>query len=283
MPWLDGVWHASDVVPFDVTDRGLLLGDGVFDTALVLAGGMVWRRAHVARLVAAAATLGFAVAPARIEAAIDRLLVGAGHGALRVTATRGPGQRGLAPPADARPTILASLAPLNAALLFRPVSLQPAAIRRNETSPTAGLKSLGYLDAVLASGAARDAGSDDALFLNTQGRLACTSVGNVFALFGDRLVTPPLADGVVAGIVRSVLLDTCGDLGLVGVERSLELHDLRQASAIFVTNSLRLVSPVSALGEHEFVPSPVVEAIARHVGRLVRDEADFDPFRLAPA
>ena len=130
---------------------------------------------------------------------------------------------------------------------------------------------------MLASGAARDAGYDDALFLNTQGRVACAGIGNVFALFGDRLVTPPARDGVIDGIVRDVLLRTCGDLGLGAGERSLELDDLRQAQALLVTNSLRLVSPVTALDERIYPSSPRVKAVATHVARLVHEETGVDP------
>ena len=57
MPWFDGTLYAETTVPFDCTDRGLLLGDGVFDTALVLGGAMVWREAHLARLAAGCQTL----------------------------------------------------------------------------------------------------------------------------------------------------------------------------------------------------------------------------------
>ncbi len=79
MPWLDAAWQAAgwtdgDRVPLDAADRGLLLGDGVFDTSLVLGGRMVWREAHVARLLAACRTLGFEVDPACVGAAIEAVL-----------------------------------------------------------------------------------------------------------------------------------------------------------------------------------------------------------------
>lgn len=271
MPWLDGTLHEGNVVPFDVADRGLLLGDGVFDTSLVLGGRMVWRQAHIDRLVASALVLGFAVEPARIEAAIDAVLVGVREGALRITCTRGPGPRGLAPPADPRPTLLASVAPLAATTMFAPMTLQVTAIRRNETSPASRLKSLGYLDAVLACGAARKAGYDDALFLDTRGHIACTSIGNVFALAGDTLVTPPLGDGVVAGTMRGILLRGCGAIGLKALEASLTLDDLLRADCVFVTNSLRLVAPVKSVGERTFEIARV-RSIAAHVAKLLEEE-----------
>ena len=124
MFWLDGTLYPTSRVSFDVADRGLLLGDGVFDTSLVLAGTMVWRPAHVARLVAAAATLGLRGRPRpHIAAGIDAVLDQASHGTLRVTVTRGAGPRGLAPPADPKPSILVALAPLRPQALFAPLKL----------------------------------------------------------------------------------------------------------------------------------------------------------------
>lgn len=281
MPWLDGALHESSVVPFDVADRGLLLGDGVFDTSLVLAGTMVWRQAHVARLVAAAKAIGFAVDPARIEAAVDAVVAEGSRGSLRLTVTRGAGPRGLAPPVDPKPTILATLSPLRAAALFAPLKLHVTGIRRNETSPLSRIKSLNYLDGVLASREALDARCDDALFLNIKAHVACTSVGNLFALIGDQLVTPPVEDGVVAGTVRGVLLRTCDDLGLEPVARTLSLDDLDRADEVLVANSLRLVAPVVSVGRGKRPSGSGAEALIAHVARLVREETGVDPRALA--
>ena len=249
MWWRDGTLHETSVAPFDLADRGLTLGDGVFDTALVLDGAMVWRAAHLARLADACAALGFALDPTVADAAIAALTAGHASGALRITVTRGTGPRGLAPPKTMTPSLFASLAPLRADLMFSPVSLQVAAIRRNETSPTSRHKTLGYLDAVMASAAAARDGFDDALFLNTKGQVACASVGNIMAIIGDRLVTPPLVDGVLPGIARATLLRLATGVELEPLERSMTLDDLMGADAIFVTNSLKLMARVTRIGD----------------------------------
>ena len=252
MPWLDAAWQAprwfdEGALPFDIADRGLLLGDGVFDTSLVLAGRMVWRDAHVGRLLAACAQLGFPLDPARIGIAIDETLGRMGDGSLRLTVTRGPGPRGLAPAPGSRPTILATTAPMRAATLFASLRLSVSAIRRNETSPLSRLKSLNYGDGVLAATEARTAGYDDALFFNTRGQVVCTASANLFALIGSRLVTPPLGDGILAGVVREILLHSVDRIGLSAQESSLSLTDLAKADAVFSTNSLRLLAPVEAI------------------------------------
>ncbi len=286
MPWLDAAWHPAawieGPVPFDASDRGLLLGDGVFDTSLVLGGRMVWRAAHLRRLRAHASALGFGVEPARLEAAVDGTVatLAGGHGALRLTLTRGAGPRGLAPPAEPHPTILATLAPLPATL-FAPLALHPTSIRRNETSPLSRAKSLGYGDAVLAAAEARAAGCDDALFLNGAGRVACAGTASLFALFGRDLVTPPLADGVLDGVTRAVLLAAAARLGLVPMERSLVLSDLGTADTIVCTSSLRLIAPVTGIGSKVYTKGIWTTALQNAVAEAVIADIGIDPRPLA--
>ena len=277
MHWCDGALAAESRMPFDLGDRGLLLGDGVFDTSLVLRGRMVWRQAHLRRLATACETLGFALNEREAERAIDALVPGVARGALRLTVTRGSGPRGLAPPRPARPRLFASVAPLPP-LGFAPVALQGAASRRNETAPTAQLKTLNYLDAVLASGEAKQAGFDDALFLNTRGHVACAAVGNIVALSGRSLLTPPLADGVLDGIARATLLRLAPDLGLEPVERSLLPGDLERADAVFVTNSLRLLAPVARINQVERTNAPnLVHLVTEAICGSVAEDCGSDP------
>ncbi|MCJ2136443.1 aminotransferase class IV [Methylobacterium sp. J-026] len=256
MLWRDGAIVPGTHAPLDHTDRGLTLGDGLFDTALALGGRVAFEDAHVDRLVASAATLGIPAEPERIRAAM-RSLAGQGRGetdrlAIRTTLTRGSGPRGLKPPEDPHPTLFATAAPSARSAAFAPLRLWPTAIARNDTAPTARLKTLGYLDAVLAAREAAAAGFDEALFRNTRGRVACAGTGNLFALFGQTLATPPLTDGVLAGIVRAEVLGLAAGCGLRAEERSLSLPDLLGAEAVFLTNSLRLLAPVTAIGDRAF-------------------------------
>lgn len=266
MLWFDGGLITGTRAPFDLTDRGLTLGDGVFDTALAREGRVVFEDAHIARLVAAAAYLGFAIDPARVGDAMRAVAGAHPEAAIRTTVTRGAGPRGLAPPSDPRPVLWASAAPLAPGFAFAPLRLRPTEIRRNETSPTATIKTLGYLDAVLAAGEARAQGFDEALFLNTRDRVACAGTGNLFALFGTRLVTPPISDGVLAGIVRAEILARAESWGFAPEERSLMLADLIRAEAVFLTNSLRILAPVRAIGPAAFSAHPATEILAAGLG-----------------
>jgi branched-chain amino acid aminotransferase len=249
MLWCDGRLVEDGTLPFDMGDRGLLLGDGVFDTALAVQGRVAFETAHIDRLVAAASTLGYPADPERIRAAMRALAESLPLAAIRTTLTRGSGPRGLAPPPEPAPFLFASAAPARPGLFFARLRLLPTKIARNETSPVSRLKTLGYLDAVLAARAATAAGFDEALFLNTQGRVACAGTGNVFGIFGGALVTPPAEEGVLPGIVRAELLSKIAPgLGLAVEERPLLPAELDRAEAVFVTNSLRLIAPVAAIG-----------------------------------
>lgn len=275
MLWHDGRIVEGSTVPFDLADRGLLLGDGVFDTALAINGRVAFEAAHVRRLSAACACLGIPADPAEIGQAMRALAGSFSRAAIRTTVTRGPGPRGIAPPAQAAPVLFASAAPARADLAFAPLRLHRSAIRRNETSPTAHLKTLFYLDAVLAARVAQEAGFDEALFLNTHGRIACAGTGNLFAVIEGGLVTPAREEGVLPGIVRAEILRLAAERGLRAEERAVLPEELARAGAVFVTNSLRLIAPVTAI-DGLAIPSlghPLVadlsEALRRSIGASI--------------
>ncbi|WP_019904043.1 aminotransferase class IV [Methylobacterium sp. 77] len=278
MLWFEGALHEGTRHGFDLADRGLTLGDGIFDTALCLGGSIAFHEAHLTRLAASAEHLGFAIDAEAVGEAMGRIAAAIGDGTIRTTVTRGSGPRGLLPPEPARPNWWIGAAPRQAGSGFAPVSLYPSDIRRNETSPGSAIKTLGYLDAVLAAREARVRGFGEALFLNTRGNLACAGTGNLFAIREGRLVTPPLSDGVLPGIVRARILTLAGALGLAGEERSLTLDEARAAEAVFMTNSLRCLSPVTAIGTTSYpMAHEAVAALSKALRGLVAEECGVAP------
>ncbi|MDA8252242.1 MAG: aminotransferase class IV [Rhodospirillales bacterium] len=115
--------------------------------------------------------------------------------------------------------------------------------RRNEMSPLSRIKSLNFLDSVLARQEAAARNADEALLLNTHGRLAEASAANVFVLRGNALLTPPLAHGALPGIMREMLIERCG-----ATEAPLFVGDIFAADASFLSSSLGLRSLVSLDG-----------------------------------
>ncbi|PKP81576.1 MAG: class IV aminotransferase [Alphaproteobacteria bacterium HGW-Alphaproteobacteria-18] len=237
---------------FDLTDRGLLLADGVFDTSRIVGGQIIRKRAHLLRLAADAAALGIGVNISALESLAQETVPEGANGALRLTITRGPGGRGLSGEATGAATILARFSPMDMAFPMPPVSLRISNIRRNPTSPSARHKTLSYTDNIMALREAMAMGYDEALMLSPEGRVACASAANVFALFGNLLVTPPLSEGVLPGVVRGWLLAAAREAGLETAQESLTPERLAEADSIFLTNSLRIFQPVREFSGRTF-------------------------------
>jgi len=244
-------------------DRGLTLGVGLFETLQVRCGEPVLWAQHMARLARGCVRLGLpAPSPDLCRAAVAQVLAAAGlettDAALRLTWTGGPGARGLDAPEAPAPRLLAKASPL--APPPASLALHLSGVRRNPSSLTSRLKTLSSLDQVAARAEARGADADEALMLNTKGMVACAAAGNVFWLSNDALHTPALACGVLDGIVRGEIIAAARGLGQPVVEAAAPLAALLVSDAVFVTNSLIGLVPVSRLGERAWSPDPAIVA-----------------------
>ena len=279
-PEPDSVWLNGRFLPAETAiaanDRGLLLADGVFDTALILGGRVFRGSAHRDRLARAAAVLGIPILVGMIDTAMSALAARRVDGSMRLTLTRGPGPRGLALPLTPQPTLLGTTAPLAPSLMFKPVACAITPIARNETSPVSRIKAIAYLDAVLANDAVRREGAEEALFCNTRGALVCSSLGNLFLRLGDTLVTPPVEDGILEGITRAFVLENAAACGLTPEIRSIDPVELANADA-FLTNSLRLLAPVVYPGDAVRNPDPRIVQLMARVCTAISLECNVDP------
>jgi branched-subunit amino acid aminotransferase/4-amino-4-deoxychorismate lyase len=244
------------------TDRGLTLGDGLFETILSRDGELVLLEAHLDRMARGCETLGL---PSLDRARAQRLCEEAaanvsGRAAVRLTLTAGSGGRGLDRLASPSPRLFATGAPAPAPQT--PATLVTATVRRNEGSPASRLKTLSYLDNVLAREEASAAGADEALMLNNQGHVACAAAANIFWLEGERLVTPALQCGVLDGFMRAKTIESAGLLGVAVEESCAESVRLEGAEAIFLTSSLIGPRPVGTLNGKQFGPSAVTSRLA---------------------
>ncbi len=247
--WFNGTLVA-DAISLDPRDRGLTLGDGLFETMLVVNRNALWANMHLARMESAAQELGIPFDRQRIDDGIAMVLQGTTeqHHALRVTLTRGSGARGLAG-SGATPALLIVAEPFDAALMFQPAMLLTSTIRRSTASPAARLKTLSYIDNIAAAREAQARAMDDALMLNTEGRVASTTIANIFMLKGARLVTPARNQAILTGVMRQALLASAHHLGMETEERPVKPAELLKADAVFLTNSLRFVRPVTCLDQ----------------------------------
>lgn len=260
------VWisdRPDGMIPPD--DRGFLLADSVFETVRLVEGTLRHWPAHMNRLRSGAAVMGMPVLLEDEEIAARAMVLvaqaGLRDGALRVTLTRGTGPRGLAPPEPAAPRLV--IAVHAGAYGTAPLDVIVGRVTRvNEHSPLSRIKSTAsYADAVLARREALIQGADDALMVNTAGRLARATAATVLVTVGDRTVTPPVEDGALPGITRARLLA----VGLVE-EASITPEMLDEAQAVLLVNALS-ARPVRRL-DGKLLNAPLVDLM-----QIARDNA----------
>jgi branched-chain amino acid aminotransferase/4-amino-4-deoxychorismate lyase len=228
------------------TDRGFTLGDGLFETILWADGALHLLDLHLQRLEKGCEALSLpAPDPQACLDAAHKAIKDAGltstRAAVRLNWSAGPGGRGLDRPASPTPWISATAAP--APRPVTPARLVTASVRRNEGSPASRLKTLSYLDAVLARHEAMAAGADEALMLNNRDEVCCAAAANLLWLHRGVLHTPRRSCGVLDGTIRRVLVDS--DIRVDKVVA--RLPDLRNIQGLWLSNALIGLRPVSNL------------------------------------
>lgn len=269
--WFDGRVAGDGEIPL-TDDRGLLLGDGLFETALVVEGRAEHLARHLARLTSSASILGITLPDAlasTIASALGSLVAkegGPSRGALRITVTRGPG-RGLTPPGGAPSLVLGfSGLPHRERGTCAPSAAvrTVAAPRVDPRDPLAGHKTLSMMSRVHARRTARLSGGDAALLTTLDGDVCEADAANLFAVLDGNVVTPSLDRGVLPGITRARCLSTLSLAGRAAIERPITASELAGAGEIFLTSSLDGVRPVhDADGRQLGAPGPVARWLAR--------------------
>ena len=254
--YIDGrILPPSDAsVPLD--DRGFLYGDGLFETVRVYHSVPFRIGRHLERMAASARELGIPLPRgdlAQAAASAARELIddaGLSSGVLRIELTRGRGAGPNPPPLESPSSlvVLASEGRLYPPELYRRgLRAVTAPFPRNERSPIVRHKTLNYLECILARRGALAAGCDEAVFLNTAGRLAEAAASNLFIVRRGRLVTPPPSEGLLPGVARAEVLDIARAEGIGVEERPVEAAELASAEEAFLTNSVLEVCPLVEL------------------------------------
>jgi len=259
-------------------DRGLLLGDGLFETIRLYRGHPFRLEAHLSRLEKGAHRLGLEVPP-DLRARIGALLEGGGgwrerDGALRVTLTRGPGW-GLLPPQDPNPSLLLALRPWPSGA--PPLLEVEAALFGwlDERALTSGIKGTGYLERIQALRESIRVGAEEALLRNSMGRLVEGAAANLFGVREGVLLAPGVRDGALAGITRGILLGLAEELGVEVLERGIDPVELPDLTELFLSSTLREVAAVVrvegvAIGDGR--PGPLTSRLREEFRALVDRE-----------
>jgi len=237
-----------DGVPGDlvsIRDRGLQYGDGLFETMRCEHGRLRWFVRHLARLALGCERLGLASPDGALLRAEAQSLAGTAPRALiKIVLTRGKATaRGYRPAGDERSTRIVSAHdwPAAGSEEFR-VGLSSVGLGINPA--LAGIKHLNRLEQVLAQRAAGQLGLHEVLMSTAAGEVVCGSMSNLFVWRDDALLTPPVDQCGVAGVMRSLVLEAAARLGLTVQVARLPAAALATTRAMFVTNTRLGVQPV---------------------------------------
>ncbi len=270
--WINGQLLPEREAMIPVTDHGLLYGDGVFEGIRFYHGRPFRLAAHLQRLddSCQAIRLSLPYSHQELTQAVDEIIstFPESHGYLRLVVTRGTGPMGLDPSACRQPNVIliaTQLEMVDPELRNRGIRLIIASTRR---LPSDGLdpriKSLNYLNHILARMEATQAGAQEAVLLNNQGRVAEGSVENIFIVRNDHIITPRAVDGALAGITRNVILQLAVALNIPATEAPLTPYDLYTADECFLTGTGAELVPVREVDGRALrhCPGPVFSALA---------------------
>jgi branched-chain amino acid aminotransferase len=248
--WLNGKLVATDAAAIKPLDRGLLFGDGLFETFRICAGEVAFAREHLARLRSSAEVFKLRVPGSDQELlAAMRDLLAANHltdARLRLTVTRGLHSGDLGLPPATSPTVLLTAEGLGERPA-RGVRLVLASLRIPRSWMLARHKTLNRLPYLYAREEAQSRGAFDALLLDEQGQVAETTTANLFIAQGRRLLTPPLSAPILPGVTRAAVLKLAKEKGLIAEEQDFLVERMTEADEVFVTNAIAEVLPVIAV------------------------------------
>lgn len=270
--WIDGRLVPADEARVSPFDHGLLTGDGVFETIMVYDGRPFAVRRHLERLSFSCKGLALGCPDSGLLREVLASVIeanGLTRGRLRITITGGDSPLGSERGAGG-PMVLVAGSSLAAWPQTADVAVVPWP--RNERGALAGLKTTSYGENVVALAYARERGASEAIFANTVGDLCEGTGSNVFVGIGDRLVTPPLRSGCLAGVTRALVIEAAG-----AVEEDLPANALISADEAFLTSTTREVQPIRSVDRVALAaaPGPLTSAAAVALRAIVA--SDLDP------
>jgi branched-chain amino acid aminotransferase len=264
----------EDQASISVFDHGFLYGDGVYETLRAYHGQFFLLERHLVRLRQSCLLIGLNLPipekqwPALLGETLRRNELT--DGAVRITISRGKGDFGLDPSLCSRPTIVIMAKP------FRPyppslkkegIRLEIVEVRRNPISAQSPrIKSLSFLNNILAKQEALRMGGDDALMLNIEGEVSECPTSNVFFVNDGKIKTPSVDCGILEGVTREVVIMLGEEQGFSFEEGRYGARELLEADECFITNTGMEIMPVSRIGEKRIgtgCPGPLTAQLSQ--------------------
>jgi len=264
-----------------VFDHGLLYGDGVFEGLRSYSGRVFRLDEHLDRLYASARAICLEIPLAKeavAQAVIDTLAANTlSDGYVRLVVTRGAGSLGLDPNRTKNPQVIViadTLALYPREYYEKGLRIVTAATQRTQSAALSPrIKSLNYLNNIMAKLEGLQAGCVEALMLNHKGEVAECTGDNIFVVRGTKLLTPPPDAGILEGITRNAVMELAHAAGIDCREQTLVRHDLYTADECFLTGTAAEVIPVVEIDGRKIgpgAPGPVTKRLTADFHDLVR-------------
>ena len=278
--WIDGKLVDKSEAKISVYDHGLLYGDGVFEGIRVYSGKIFENDAHLDRLWNSAKAIRLEIPFTReqiTQAMYETVKTNNFTDCyIRLVVTRGVGDLGLNPQKCAKPSvfIISDLIAVYPKETYdKGIAIITASVIRNHPNALSPrVKSLNYLNNILARIEANDAGVMEALMLNQDGNVAECTADNVYIVRDGVVLTPTTFDGILEGVTRKVIITLCGKLNIPLVEKTLQRHDLYIADEMFLSGTGAEVIAVTKIdgrtigaGEAGSITRRIMDAFHKHV------------------
>jgi branched-chain amino acid aminotransferase len=279
--YIDGKLYDKEDAKISVYDHGLLYGDGVFEGIRSYAGKVFRLKQHLDRLwnSAKAIWLEIPMSQDAMAKAIQDTLATNGilDGYIRLVVTRGVGTLGLDPNRCSQPQVIVITDKITLypdELYQKGLEIVTVSTQRNHPAAlNARIKSLNYLNNILAKIEGLQAGCIEALMLNHKGEVAECTGDNIFLVRGGKLLTPPTDAGILEGITREAVMELARDAGIEVREIPLTKHDVFIADECFLTGTAAEVVPVVKVDSRKIgdgTPGPITRDLMERFRRLTR-------------
>jgi branched-chain amino acid aminotransferase len=279
--YISGKFVAQEEAKISVFDHGLLYGDGVFEGIRSYGGKGFRLREHIVRLYESAKAIWLEIPmsqDAMCDAVNEAVRVNKiDDGYIRLVVTRGAGTLGLDPNRCSNPQVIIiadaiSLYPKE--LYEKGLEIVTVSVQRsNPAALNPRIKSLNYLNNILAKIEGLQAGCIEALMLNHKGEVAECTGDNIFLVRGGMLYTPPLDAGILAGVTRDAVIELARGAGIDVREISLTKHDVYIADECFLTGTAAEVIPVVKVDSRTIgtgKPGPMTRDVEKRFRELTR-------------
>jgi branched-chain amino acid aminotransferase len=280
--FIDGKFYAQSEAKVSVFDHGLLYGDGIFEGIRFYNGRVFRLEEHLERLWDSARSIRLEI-PMSMREMTEALREtirenDLREGYIRLLVTRGVGNLGLNPEQCKQPSviIIAMTITLYPESLYQK-GLTVVTVPTRRTNPGAlnpAVKSLNYLNNVMARIEANLSGADEALMLNDAGNVAECTADNVFIIKRGQMFTPPISAGALRGITRAVVFEIAAELGIKVVETDVTRHDVFIADECFLTGTAAEIIPVIEVDGRRIgtgKPGPISARMIARFRQLTRE------------